>query len=255
MNGRPLSEEEVERAVEKIRRMYDDYIITYLKPFTLKDAFEDRYLLVRKQRIDLTRFIHDELELIKGLVKDEDARSAQREERRGRRKGRHRSVSEYADRLIEQYREQIEKYPDLPFDDRASYEIRKLLGALDLFEKEYWPDLERVLRKLYPSYYSSPRLTLEPRIYNLTSGAGRLPPGVSRYKALLMRLPRTKAELEWEERRLILEGAFLLHHVVETLERVRKDGDLAGLERTENWVHSVIVDFRLQEFKPTNQGV
>jgi len=259
VNRRPLSEEEVERAVGKIRRMYDDYIVTYLKSFMLKEAFEDRYLLVRKQRIDLTRFVSDELEMIKSLIKDEEARSAQRDERRGSRKGRRRSVSEYADGLIEQYREQIAKYPDLPFDEKASYEIRKLLGALDLFEREYWPDLERVLRRLYPSYYSSPRLTLEPRIYNLTSGAGRLPPGVSRYKALLMRLPRARVELEWEERRLMLEGAFLLHHLVETVVRVRAeagdDGDRAALERTQEYVHSMLSDFRLMEFKPSNQGV
>ncbi len=259
MNRRPLSEEEVERAVEKIRRMYDDYIVTFLKSFSLKEAFEDRYLLARKQRIDLTRFVSDELAMIKDLIKDEGALSTERDERRGRRKERRRSVSEYADRIIEQNREQIEKYPDLPFDEKASYEIRKLLGALDLFEREYWPDLDRVLRKFYPSYYASPRLTLEPRIYNLTSGAGRLPPGVSRYKALLMRLPRTKTELEWEERRLMLEGAFLLHHVVETIERLRKetDGsrDLATLEKTQEFVHSTLTDFRLMEFKPSNQGV
>ncbi len=254
---RPLSEDEVERAVEKIRRAYDDYIVTYLKPFTLKNAFEDRYLLVRKQRIDLARFVHDELELIRGLGREEEARSAENEERK--RKKSRRSVNEYADGLIEQFREQIAKYPDLSFDEKASYELRKLLGALDRFEKEYWPDLERILRRLYPSYYSSPRLTLEPRLNYLTSGAGRLPPGISRYQALLMRLPRAQRELEWEERRLILEGAFLLHHLDETIDRVKKEaggnGDLAALARTAEYVHSMIGDFRLMDFKPSNQGV
>lgn len=253
---RNLTEAEIDRAVGKIRQMYDDYIITFLKSFATKEAFEDRYLLARRQRIDLTRFVHDEIELIASLGKEERKRIAPGAERRAPRR---RSVGEYADRLIEQFREQIAGYPDLFIGEKASYETRKLFGALDLFEREHWPAFERSLRRVYPSSYSSPRLTLEPRMQYLTSGPGRQPPGLSRYQALLLRLPRSKSEVDLEERRLLLEAAFLLHGIAETLTRLLPevtDGEeRAALERCGNYVHTLISDFRLKDLRPSNQGV
>lgn len=253
-----LSDREIGIAIDKIRKMYDDYIVTYVKPFTLKMAFEDRYFGALQRRVRLERFIAEELQVINDLFKREEERIAKEQERAFKKIGRRRTTGEYADQLIEQFRRQIEKYPDLFIDDKASFELRKLFGALDVFEREHWPRLDKVLRKLYPSYYNNPRVTLEPKVYALCSGAGHAPPRVLRYQSLLMRYPKTQKEIEWEEKSLILEAAFLLHQtsgvLKQVLPEVTEPEERQALEQVEEYVHALIDDFRLKDLKPTAQG-
>lgn len=258
MKPRPLSEDEVEQAVRKIRSLYDDYIITFTKPFRLKNQFEDRYFEARKSRIDLTRFVLAELEVIRQLKKREEEKIVEAEEKRFKKRSKPKPTISIADRVLEQNRKQIEKYPDLPMDERASFEVKKLFGALNVFEKEFWPPLEKMLRHIYPSYYANPRVDLEPRIYALCPGAGSAPPIISRYEALLLRIPRSLNDLEWEEKRLVLEAAFLLHALVGVIEHLPledcTDEERAIVEKTREYVHILITDFRLKDLKPTNLG-
>jgi len=258
VKARPLSEEEVEQAIRKIRSLYDDYIITFTKPFRLKNEFEDRYFEARKSRIDLTRFVLAELEVIRQLKKQEEEKILVAEEKRFKKRSKPKPTVSLADRVLEQQRQQIEKYPDLPMDDRASYEIKKLFGALDAFEKEYWPPFETLLRHIYPSYYANPRIELEPRIYALCPGAGNSPPIISRYEALLIRIPRSINDVEWEEKRLVLEAAFLLHALVGVIDKLpmddRTDEERTIVEKTREYVHILITDFRLKDLKPANLG-
>lgn len=258
MKSRPLSDEEVEQAIRKIRQLYDDYIITFTKPFRLKNLFEDRYFEARKSRIDLTRFVLAELEVIRKLKRREEERLIEREEKRFKKRASGGSAVGLADRVLEQHRKQIERYPDLPMDTRASYEIAKLFGALDLFEKQYWPPLESVLRRVYPSTYANPRIDLEPRIYALCPGAGKSPPIISRYDALLLRMPRGRNDVEWEEKRLVVEAAFLLHHLSSVIAGLPaediSDEDRKTVEMVREFVHILIADFRLKDLKPANLG-
>jgi hypothetical protein len=258
VKARPLNEDEVEQAIRKIRSLYDDYIITFTKPFRLKNEFEDRYFEARKSRIDLTRFVLAELEVIRQLKKQEEDKVIVAEEKRFKKRSRPKPTVSIADRVLEQHRKQIEKYPDLSMDDRASFEIKKLFGALNIFEKEYWPPLETVLRHLYPSYYANPRIDLEPRIYALCPGAGNAPPILSRYEALLLRIPRSIHDVEWEEKRLVLESAFLLHALIGVMDQLPlndcTDEQRATVEKTREYVHILITDFRLKDLKPTNLG-
>ena len=39
-----LTPQEISSAVDKIRRRYDEYTYKYLKPRTIRNAFEDRYI-------------------------------------------------------------------------------------------------------------------------------------------------------------------------------------------------------------------
>lgn len=258
MKERPLSEEEIEQAIKKIRRLYDDYIVTFLKPFRRKEEFEDRYLEARKQRIDLTRFVLAELEVVRLLKQQAEEKLIHEEERRFKKRAVRRQPLDLADRVLEQQRKQIERYPDLPMDARASYEIRKLFGALDSFEREYWPPFETLLRRIYPSFYANPRVELEPRIYALCPGAGSSPPILSRYEALLLRVPRSHNDVEWEEKRLVLEAAFFLHHFLKVVDGLPmeecSETEREMVEKTREYVHILITDFRLKDLKPANLG-
>ena len=258
MKTRPLSDEEIEQAIRKIRQLYDDYIITFTKPFRLKNQFEDRYFEARKSRIDLTRFVLAELEVIRKLKRAEEEKLIAREEKRFKKRTKGGSAAGLADRVLEQQRKQIEKYPDLPMDPRASHEITKLFGTLDLFERQYWPGLETVLRRVYPSTYANPRADLEPRMYALCPGAGKSPPIISRYEALLLRIPRGRNDVEWEEKRLLVEAAFLLHHLSRVIADLPTEDfseeTKETVEKVQEFVHILLADFRLKDLKPANLG-
>lgn len=258
-----LTEEEVAQAIDKIRRLYDDYIITFMKPFKMKKAFEDRYFDARKRRIDLTRFVYAELEMVQRLKAREEEKIAEAEERRFKRLARQKRSDARAlvERVAEEHRKRIEKYPDFEVDPRASFEVTKLFGALDKLEKQLWPPFEHVLRKIYPTYLSNPRVDLEPKLYALTPGAGLSPPIASRYKALLLRLPRSVNDVEWEEKRLVLEAAFFLHHLIRVIEELGRSAtddldaeDLNAIENIRQYVAGAIADFRLADLKPSNLG-
>jgi len=257
----PLTEEEIEQAIRKIRHLYDDYIITFTKPFKLKNLFEDRYFEARKQRIDLTGFVFAELDVVQRLKHREEAKVAAEEEKRFKRITQRATASGLIERVAEEQRKQIEKYPDFEVDERASYEMKKLFGALDRFEKVFWPPFDRILRKIYPSYFSNPRVDLEPKIYALCCGPGASPPIASRYKALLLRLPKSANDVEWEEKRIILEAAFFLHQLdtvirellVEWRDELNEE-ELAAVENIREYVHIVIIDFRLKDLNPSNLG-
>ncbi len=258
MKSRPLSEEEVEQAVKKIRQLYDDYIITFTKPFRLKNQFEDRYFEARKSRIDLTHFVIAEIEVVRRLKHNEEQKLIEQEEKRFKKRTKSKGSRGLADRVLEQHRKQIEKYPDLKMDPRASYEIKKLFGALDSFERQYWPPFETLLRRLYPSYYANPRIDLEPRMYALCPGAGAAPPIISRYEALLLRIPRSMNDVEWEEKRLVVEAAFLLHHLSKVISELPladcSEEEKETVEKAKGFVHTLIEDFRLKDLKPANLG-
>lgn len=258
MRDKPLSEEEIERAVRKIRQLYDDYIVTYTKPLRLKNGFEDRYFQARKSRIDLARFVFAELEVIRRLKQQAEQKHIRDEEKRFKKRAGVRQTLDLADRVLEQHRKQIEKYPDLPMDSRASTEIKKLFGALDSLEKQFWPPFESLLRRIYPSYYANPRVELEPRIYALCPGAGSSPPILGRYEALLLRIPRSQTDVEWEEKHLLIEAAFLLHGFVTALGELPledcTDEEREMVEKLQDYVHILITDFRLTDLKPTNLG-
>ncbi len=210
--------------------------------------------------MDLTSFVVAELDVIKRLKLLEEKRGEEEGARREKRreKALRGAAGDFADRVLEQNRQMIVKYPDMFIDERASFEMRKLFGALDVFDKEHWPHLDRVLRKLFPSSYANPRLALEPRLYSLCSGAAHQPPGLSRYQSLLMRFPQSQKEIEWEEKRLVLEGAFLLHQVSDVIAQIEgmaiEEEDRPGVEKTAEYVHILLADFRLKDLKPSKQG-
>lgn len=258
MKDKPLTDEEIERAVRKIRKLYDDYIITYTKPFRLKNGFEDRYFQARKSRIDLTRFVFAELEVVRRLKQQAQDKLTSEEDRLFKRRTGVKRSLDLADRVIERHRKQIEKYPELPMDARASNEIKKLFGALDNLERQFWPPFESLLRRIYPSLYANPRVELEPRIYALCPGAGSSPPILGRYEALLLRIPRSQTDVEWEEKHLLIEAAFLLHGFLTVIGELPldecTDEEREMVEKLREYVHTLITDFRFTDLKPTNLG-
>jgi hypothetical protein len=251
VNPKKLTPGEIKNIVEKIRKKYDEYIYKYFKPKTLKDAFEDRYIKALRSSVDVSAFFLAEISAIEELI-------AREEERVRAEPVKNRDVQEpdFADRVLEENRKKIEKYPDALLHKDAGVEVKKLLGALKAVESEYWLELSVALRGTAYSMNSMEMLTLDSRLRFLCSAEkDGVPSFLVRYVAQLKKFPRNYALIEREEKEYILESAFFLNDLIVLLERVKRvymdlnEEESQILERTIRYVWDIISDFRLKEFR------
>lgn len=249
----------MEAAVNGIRKKYNDLIVEYMKPKVIKDSFEDRYIGALRARVDMGNFIYTEILVVGNLLKIEKEKLQQREINKDKRlkaskisKSNKQSI---ADRIFDANRDKIRKYQGIGLDDSDAFEINKLYGALKFFEVNYWPFVEKILRRIYPSRYSGPRVSMENRLFEITiTGPDGFPPGLIKLRTMLSRSPREYSSLERETQRCILDVSFLLHDISDELptfleEEVLIKGEKKPLEETIKYVHTVLDDFRLMDLK------
>jgi hypothetical protein len=247
-----LTPNEISRAVDKIRRRYDEYIYKYFKPRSIKNAFEDRYIEAIKSATDISNFLMAEISAVEELVRREEEKvGGGRAEEPAKE-----SVTEQVERIVEENLARMRKYPEVPFHPVASEELRRLLGAMCKLEEKHWEVLTTCLRNT--AYYRSSltMLNLEGKLRHLAArGSTGVPSGLSRYMYHANRFPRNYLAIDREEKDYILESAFFLHDLDEILERVEAnypqldEGSRSGLREIQGYIQGVIRDFRLKEFK------
>jgi len=252
MAQQKLTPTEISRAVEKIRRRYDEYIYKYFKPRTIKNAFEDRYLEAIKSSTDISTFLMAEISAVEELIRRE-------EEKLGAGAAAEpapESVTERVERVVEESLARMRKYPEVPFHPVASEELRRLLGAMCRLEEKHWEVLTACLRNT--AYYRSSltMLNLEGKLRHLAArGSDGVPSGLSRYMYHANRFPRNYLAIDREEKEYILESAFFLHDLAEILERVDAnypqldESSRSGLHEIQAYLQGVLRDFRLKEFR------
>ena len=257
MKRNKLSFEEIERARQRILQEYDHYIVRFMKSKKLRNDFEDRYLSALKSRMDMSLFLHAELTTIVELQRKEEERISREHNRAAdiAAKRKQQKTGSFADQIINNNREKIAKYPEKPVHPDASLEIQKLFGVMSEFEQKYWPDIERSMRKVAPSAFSGPRVALERRIFDLWSDIKEgVSPRLAAYVALFNRFPRNVRDIEREEQRFLVDSGYLLNDIyleigiIRTHDVLRVD-ERNYLEKMYEYVHTVIDDFRLNDFK------
>ena len=260
MKKKKLSHIEVEAAVNGIRKKYNDLIVEYMKPKIIKDSFEDRYIGALRARVEMSNFIYTEILVVSKLLKDEKEKQQQSQINRYKRlqaaktlkDNQHKSV---ADRIFDENRDKIRKYQGIGLDDSDAFEINKLYGAVKFFGVSYWPVIEKILRRIYPSRYSGPRMSMESRLFEITiTGPDGFPPGLIKLRTMLSRSPREYSSLHRETQRCMLDVSFLLHDLSDELPSLLEDGVLIkgeqkAVEETIEYVHTVLDDFRLMDLK------
>lgn len=259
MKKKKLSHIEVEAAVNGIRKKYNDLIVEYMKQKVIKDSFEDRYIGALRARVDMGNFIYTEILVVSNLLKVEKEKQLKLEIRRDIRikasKENSNNNKSIVDRVFDENRDKIRKYKGIGLDDSDAFEINKLYGALKFFEVNYWPCIEKILRRIYPSRYSGPRVSMENRLFEITiTGPDGFPPGLIKLRTMLSRSPREYSSLERETQRCILDISFLLHDISDELPTFFDEGVIATdekvtLEETIEYVHTVLDDFRLMDLK------
>ena len=247
-----LSPDEITKVVAKIRQRYDDYIYRYFRPKTVKFAFEERYAEVLQKRMDISTFLMAEIGAVEELIKREEARIvAGPQAEQGRE-----SLSDRVERIYQQNLEKIRKYPEINIHPTANEEIKRLVGALNALDNEYWPRLSGILRDTTYSRGSMTLTNLESRLRYLGSlGIDRVPGALSRYLYHLSRFPRDYPAIDREEKEYILESAFFLHDLSDILERVLanyprlREEHKQGLREIGQYVNGMIQDFRVKDLK------
>ncbi len=251
MAPRKLTPGEISGAVEKIRKKYDTYVSKYFKPRTLKEAFEERYIRALRAGVDISSFLMAEISAIEELIDREEKRVAMEPAKPDTEK-----QQSIADRVLEENRKRIVKYPDVPFHKDASEETRRLLGALANLLRDRWPQIGDALQDTMYSMSSSEMLTLDSQLHFLAStDKDEVPQFLMRLVAQLRKFPRNYALIERDEKEYILEAAFFLNDLFTVLERVKRVyTDIpAEAKKTieDNLAHvwEVVSDFRVKDFK------
>jgi hypothetical protein len=254
--ARKLTPGEISSSVEKIRKRYDEYISKYFKPRTLREAFEGRYIRALRGGIDVSSFLLAEISAIEELIGREEQRVMA-----GPAKPAPPKEPSFADKVLEENRKRIMKYPDVAFHADAGEDVRRLVGALGALLQERWPDLGAALKDTMYAMNSSEMLTLDSQLRFLApTGKEDTPQILSRLVAQLGKFPRNYPAIEREEKEYILEAAFFLNDLCMVLERVKRVYTDMGetqkkvLEDGMAHVWGVISDFRLKDFKRRRRG-
>src|SRR5262249_12284344 len=144
-----LTDDEIYRAVARIRSEYDHYIVHFHKNAEAKKKFEERWTDALRARVDLATFVGAEISVIRSLIEKarEEAVAPPAAPKPAKRR------QSYAERIVEQLRAKIQAYPSLglPAHPELSPDVDKLYGALRWFRREIWDVLYPALLGKCPS--------------------------------------------------------------------------------------------------------
>ena len=254
--SRKLTPGEISSTVEKIRKRYDEYTGKYFKPKALREAFEDRYIRALRSGTDISSFLLAEISAIEELIGREEQRVMAGPARPAGPK-----EPSFADKVLEENRRRVTKYPDVAFHADAGEEVRRLVGALSTLLQEKWPDLSTALKDTMYAMTSSEMLSLDSQLRFLAPTAREeTPQFLSRLVTQLRKFPRNYPAIEREEKEYILEAAFFLNDLFQVLERVKRVYTELGerqkkiIEDGMAYLWGVIGDFRLKDFKRKKRG-
>jgi hypothetical protein len=241
-----LTDDEIYRAVGRIRSEYDHYIVHFHKTAEAKKKFEERWTDALRARIDLTTFLGAEISVVRSLIDKakQDAAGPPPPPKPVKKR------QSYAERIIEQLRAKIKEYPSLglPEHPEMSPDVDKLYGTLRWFRKEVWDVLYPTLLSKAPS----PALFIaDTDLGAMTLQGDRWPKEVDAYVSLY----KSRLDLSQVARaqnRCLLMGAQLLQKLKRLFETAAQQETLneqerLGVKRALAFCDRVLNDFRLKE--------
>jgi hypothetical protein len=267
--GRTLTEKDLKTAVSGIREQYERLIREFGKPRRVLEAFEDRYLFALKNRRDLFMFFRAETEAVeqlraKELEKPVVSVTAARRETAG---------PGFVDKVFEQNRQCIIKYPCVELCAESDDEIGRLLGAVRAYINGYFPVLVYIYRdRRYTPEWQALSSCYD-RLLSRYGVSGEVPLAKA-YEAALSLRPRDLKRADQERRFLMQETAFLLNELLSTIGRiiraeavpspdslfVFRTGDeklvklfngqpfREGVRKNYEYLKNLIEDFRIKDF-------
>lgn len=254
--GKKITSTEIEKAAEKIRKKYNDIIVSYMLSPRIKEGFENRYNEIKKYGFDPLRFLNDEINALKEIEQKEKEKinnaaksiniKPQKNENNETEK------KDFADKILEEIFKKIEKYPTLYIHSNANKEIEKLFGALVDFDKNQWKTYEDIARKYNINKYDSSYVKLEKMLNNFTRiYSGNVTIRLLQYKNMLNSPFSKTGNIDKEEKYCILECAFLIKMLIDAVNELIKYSDILQNEKEQllkliEYLDTLIEDFRLK---------
>ena len=253
-----ISEEEAERAIDRIRRKYNDLIVMYMLDPRLKRAFEQRLFEIRQGGFDPARFLCDEIESLLDIEKKEREKINNAAMKRGTEKQikvkkNEGEKKDFADRVLEQIMAKIEKYPDIHIHQNANPEIRKLIGTLIDFDLTRWTYFEKLSKKYRINRYDPGFTRVEKMLDNFTRiYTDDIPARIAGYRSMLYSSLARNKDIGKEEKLIILECAFLVKSLKEILTALTLNPELLPDEKKKliesvEYLDRITDDFRLKD--------
>ena len=274
MFGIKREKDNVDIILKEIRNDYETLITRYNRSKNLLKQFEYRYHDAVEYRMNLGRFLEAEREAVKTMIghaedkmqngSPENNVKLASEGSRGEVDSVNSEAPEkkdsFADRMIREFAERIEKYPEIIIHPDAAFEIKKLFGALSCVEKDYWAMVDRILRNTAGSKRFNDTIDIEPEINRMCiPGTEGIPSALGTYHNLLERIPRDHRAIEREEKRCLVNAAALLKRLQMEIIRaldiggsMMEEDEKTNLSEAKVYIDSMIDDFRLKDLARLN---
>ena len=248
-----LKQTEIDEAMELIRYKYDDYIELYNKPVNLRRAFEQRYIEALQLRMDLSRFLAAEMEVIQELEKREVKEMRKMLDVKKASMAEEREKKNVAQKVWEDNLKRIQHYPEFELNFDATHEIAKLTGAMRWFEQEYWGAIDSMAISVGNSRQADFRISIETewRAYTI-NGKDGVPSRLSKYKSLSSRFPKDISAIEWEERQILFDAATFLARVRDYFIELINDDRYTGEQKEKMIIAQEELDILLVNFRLTD---
>jgi len=255
--GKKITSTEIEKAAEKIRKKYNDIIVSYMLSPRIKEGFENRYNEIKKYGFDPLRFLNDEINALKEIEQKEKekinnaAKSTNIEPDKNEDK--ETVKKDFADKILEELFKKIEKYPTFFIHNNANKEIEKLFGTLIEFDKNMWKTYEDIAKKYRINKYDISFVKLEKMLNNFTRVySGDVTVRLLQYKNMLNSPFTQTNNIDKEEKFCILECSFLIKMLTDTIKGlINYPGILQNekekLQKLVEYLDTMVDDFRLKD--------
>lgn len=245
-----LSKEEVAKTLKKIRKEYNNYIVTYLKSQRAKQEFENRYYFAAKYKENMGHFFKNEINILNDILQVEIDKQREKEKdnllnlkRRERQNN-----GDFADKILKDFEERIKLYPEINISPDSSVEIRKLYGALKVFEDRYWNSLSRYIKIATPIGRTIDHL--ENDLWILVGTGCRNSPVLDKYLFLLGRPEQDLKAISIAEQACMKQAAFFLNDLLTLYRRSILEVNPPGSAVDGyNYASQLVFNFRLADLK------
>lgn len=221
-----------------------------MKPSRVKDEFESRYFFAAKYKESMPQFFKNEIEILSDLIKVEVDKANQKAKdrdiaikRRERAEG-----GGFADKIMKDFEERIKLYPEMKITSEASIEVKKLYGALQVFEDLHWNSLSKYIKNATPMGRMIDHL--ENDLWLLIGTASRNPPVLDKYIFLLERPEPDLQAISIAEQTCMKQVAFFLNDLLELYRKSMGVGKPpANATDGYNYINQIVFNFRLTDLK------
>lgn len=197
----PLSKEEINSLIDKLRQKYDEYAEKYSMKWFDNGPFEDRLRMAVKNKMNLEGFILAEITNFEKLKEKYDKKKNEK------------SFSATVENIIEENTARIRRHPRIEFHPSAGFEISHFYGALAEFTQFYLP----VLWILEPDDEAKKSLLAFENSLNFQAMPRGNKPSkrIEDHALLLSRKGITELEIERDASHIMKDCAFLLHEIID----------------------------------------